>query len=129
MQIKKIERVQNPVLWASYAAARALLRSKWQKGLDNGALRMNKSAPGSGACIEHALWHGTRAANPMQLARSANGFCATYAHASGSCGAGVYFASTPEYSSNGYAYAPGGGVKQLVLADVLLGAILVEWSE
>ena len=108
-----------------YAAARKLLRGKWQKGLTSGALRMNKAEAGSGACIEHSLWHGTRAANPVQLARSATGFCATYAHTSGSCGAGVYFASSPEYSSNGYAYAPGGGVQQLVLADVLLGAALL----
>jgi hypothetical protein len=71
VQITKLERVQNPVLWDAYLSHRNLICRKYGKGLGHGSLRVNKRAPGSGAPIERPLWHGTGRGNitPTTCAR------------------------------------------------------------
>ena len=76
--------------------------------------------------LEQTLWHGTGRGqtSPHALCRSAQGWSAGRARDTGlTNGTGTYFAPTPAYPARSfYSVCRRTGDRQLIMADVLLGA-------
>jgi hypothetical protein len=98
--LKRVQRVQNPLLWIKYAHASALVAK-------NGPLN------------EQWLFHGTRQTDPLKVAASGIDF--RYSEA-GYFGRGSYFAERCSYSTN-YEFRNTMGEKQMFLARVAAGKV------
>lgn len=110
LQVKRIQRVQNKVLWGKYRGHRTWLRDeKYQGRVTN-------------VNLETRLWHGTGRGSitPEKLAMSVTGWDTSYSKVA-AYGHGCYFAVSPLYPNNGYFSTTQNGYRQLLLADVLTG--------
>lgn len=67
------------------------------------------------------LFHGSKGTLPSRIYSDAVGFDHRYSNFNNWYGPGVYFAASAQYSNNGYAHTLPGGLRQLFLAEVLLG--------
>jgi O-acetyl-ADP-ribose deacetylase (regulator of RNase III) len=101
--IKRIRRVQHPLLWERYAVSRRALHKKLGRTAD----------------IEKLLYHGTRNTPPDVIYQTEDGFDMRYS-AEGMWGQGIYFAVNSSYS-DGYAHKLSNGNKSMFLARVLVG--------
>ncbi|XP_011616660.2 protein mono-ADP-ribosyltransferase PARP14-like isoform X1 [Takifugu rubripes] len=103
LNILKIERIQNAVLWQGYQALKKSLEQK--NGHSNN---------------ERLLFHGTKAQSVKFINKS--GFNRSYAGMHGAMfGNGSYFAVDPNYSAQGYAMPDPLGHRRMYLAKVLVG--------
>ncbi|XP_029685024.1 protein mono-ADP-ribosyltransferase PARP14-like isoform X3 [Takifugu rubripes] len=103
LNILKIERIQNAVLWQGYQALKKSLEQK--NGHSNN---------------ERLLFHGTKAQSVKFINKS--GFNRSYAGMHGAMyGNGSYFAVDPNYSAQGYAMPDLLGHRRMYLAMVLVG--------
>lgn len=73
--------------------------------------------------LESTLWHGTGNTPPADLVFTNTGWDMSYACNANRFGAGSYFAKYPHYPDRYRFRWSGEGVKKLIMADVLTGAI------
>jgi hypothetical protein len=102
VEVLKIERVQNIILWKRYHNRCQLMRN-----FNTAYLR------------DELLFHGTRHNKPEQIYGGSEGFNMHFSR-QGLWGKGNYFAVNSSYS-NGFAYRAEGGVKKMFAAWVLTG--------
>ena len=100
-EIRRIDRIQNRLLWRKYCD-----RAKQMMAYDQ-------------VFGEKPLFHGTRTNKPEQIYKGDASFDMRYCQ-SGLWGRGNYFAVNASYS-NGYAHIEAGGVRQMLVANVLTG--------
>ena len=100
-QIRRIERIQNMLLWRKFMdRARQMMEYDQVLG-------------------EQTLFHGTRTNKPERIYRGDASFDMRFCQ-SGMWGRGNYFAVNSSYS-NAYAHVEPGGVRQMLVANVLTG--------
>ncbi|CAH1257722.1 PARP14 [Branchiostoma lanceolatum] len=103
LNIKQIEKVQNPTLWKQYCVQKEKIGQKNPN-------RQN----------ERELWHGSPAESCVKI--SHHGFNRSYAGMNATMyGKGTYFARDASYSAGRYANPDPSGLKRLFLAKVLTG--------
>jgi hypothetical protein len=103
VQIQKLERIQNVLLWKKYSMRKALMTE------------VNGKDPN-----EKSVWHGTRGNDPKVIYEDKqDGFMFQHSQA-GMWGRGIYFAENASYS-DGYAHNCGGGQKSFMLTKLLSG--------
>ena len=109
VRIKSVERIENVILWQSYAAKKSamILRAK-NEGLTKAQYDKYE---------KKKMFHGTSADTIPKIAQQGfnRSFCGRNATAFGK---GVYFALTSNYSNS---YAEGWGSKQMFVCRVLVG--------
>jgi len=104
LPLKRVERVQNPVLWTKYR--------KSVEGIELMAFDSN----------EMWLFHGTGSRLPTQIAQH-TGIDFRYSNA-GLFGKGAYFAERSDYSNKSpYVHKNSGGERQMFLARVAAGRV------
>ena len=102
VEVLKIERVQNKILWKRYYNRCQLMRN-----FNTAYLR------------DELLFHGTRQNKPELIYRGGEGFNMHFSR-KGLWGRGNYFAVNSRYS-NGFAYRATGGTRKMFAAWVLTG--------
>ena len=102
VEVLKIKRVQNKILWKRYHNRCQLMRD-----FNTAYLR------------DELLFHGTRQNKPEQIYRGDEGFDMRFS-GDGLWGRGNYFAVNSSYS-NSFAYRTNSGAKQMFAAWVLIG--------
>jgi RNA recognition motif-containing protein len=100
--IRRIQRVQNKMLYDKYNFCKRQMRDK-----------------NHGVINELRLFHGTKTNDPENIYSSEHGFDFRFSN-SGVWGKGAYFAVNASYSTN-YAYRPSTGYQQIFMAFVLTG--------
>lgn len=102
----KLERIQNKRLWKTYKTELENLSEKHNIPVDKVETKF--------------LYHGTRLSNPNMIYNGEEGFDMNFS-SSGMWGIALYFAVNASYS-NGYAFnVPQGGLKQMFIANVIVG--------
>ena len=102
VEVLKIERIQNKILWRRYHH-----RSQLMRDFNRSHLR------------EELLFHGTQSNKPELIYGGGEGFNMHFSRA-GMWGRGNYFAVNSKYS-NSYAFRADGGAKKMFAASVLTG--------
>jgi hypothetical protein len=102
VQIFKIERVQNTLLWEKYCFHKHILERK-----------------NNGNANEKRLFHGTRGTPPPTIYTDEAGFDMRFS-GNGMWGIAIYFAQNASYS-NGYSSSTSDGYKQMFMPSVLVG--------
>ena len=103
VRIFSIDRIQNVFLWKKYASACKLLRER------------------VGYCNEKLVFHGTRANDPMSIARGTRGLDVIRSEW-GAYGKGVYLAKDA-IVSHSYRHVDAQGFCQMLVVQVALGDI------
>ena len=109
VRIFSIDRIQNVFLWKKYASACKLLRER------------------VGYCNEKLVFHGTRANDPMSIARGTRGLDVIRSEW-GAYGKGVYLAKDA-LLSHGYRHMDAQGFCQMLVVQVALGDISYRRSD